>query len=254
VSAQQSLNRKFPSIYSIAATVIHEGDRICDYGCGTPRFLQTLQERVGPIKSTGVDFVEHDVRAFEAIGARFMHTDEFWASDETYDLINMNHVLEHIPEPDVFLQRIRNKLAPSGYLLIATPNAKSLWAKIFTRCWFALDCPRHINIPSLTSLRTLAERLDYQVEISALQYRYNDFSRSLISLESERTGSSYQERLEAAYKNKGHSKIQRAKQKSRTALKDLLMIRLWLISSTVSRLWEGSDRVMVVLTSKAGDH
>jgi SAM-dependent methyltransferase len=250
IRAQQRLNRQAPDIYSIAANAIQAGDKVCDFGCGSPRFLSKIQELVGGIRLTGVDFVEHDARAFEAIGASFMPADKFWDSDETYGLINMNHVLEHIPDPDAFLLRIRGKLAPGGYLLIATPNAQSLWAKIFSRCWFALDCPRHINIPSLSSLLTITGRLNYKVEISALQFKYNDFSRSLLSLQCEQSSSSYQERLESLYGSKDSIKLQRAKQKELAFLKDLFMIRLWFIGSAVSRLWEGSDRIILLLSSK----
>jgi len=45
------------------------------------------------------------------------------AGEERFQLISMSHVLEHIPDPYVYLSELRkNWLAPDGYLLVEVPN------------------------------------------------------------------------------------------------------------------------------------
>lgn len=47
-------------------------------------------------------------------------------SPESYDAIRLSHVLEHIPEPVQFLEKIYGFLKPNGILLIIVPNCEPL--------------------------------------------------------------------------------------------------------------------------------
>lgn len=63
---------------------------------------------------------------------------------ETFDLIILWHVLEHLPDPANTLQTACQLLKPSGSIFIAVPNFGSNQAKIFKKYWFHLDLPRHL--------------------------------------------------------------------------------------------------------------
>ena len=58
----------------------------------------------------------------------------------------MNHVLEHLYNPRETLTRLCSKMPQGGRLHLATPNAASATFRLFGKCWFPLDCPRHIVI------------------------------------------------------------------------------------------------------------
>lgn len=45
-------------------------------------------------------------------------------SEKTFDLITACHVLEHIPDPNVFLQQVNNLLNENGILFLEVPNAE----------------------------------------------------------------------------------------------------------------------------------
>lgn len=51
---------------------------------------------------------------------------ENYVSEEKYDTIIMGHVLEHIADPNMVLERIYSLLNSSGTFLVSVPNAKSL--------------------------------------------------------------------------------------------------------------------------------
>lgn len=51
---------------------------------------------------------------------------ETYESDETFDVIVMGFVLEHVDDPGAILSRYRRFLKPSGRCFIAVPNAASL--------------------------------------------------------------------------------------------------------------------------------
>lgn len=44
--------------------------------------------------------------------------------DEHFDLVVCNDVIEHMPDTDVFLQRIWQKMSPEGYIIGSVPNIR----------------------------------------------------------------------------------------------------------------------------------
>lgn len=55
---------------------------------------------------------------------------EHFETAETFDVIVMGFVLEHVDDPDLLLRRYRSLLKPGGRLYVAVPNAKSLNRRI----------------------------------------------------------------------------------------------------------------------------
>ena len=63
-----------------------------------------------------------------------------------YDLITLNHVLEHLPEPLALLQElISHNLAPQGLLYIEVPRTDSWQARIAGEAWMHWDIPKHLS-------------------------------------------------------------------------------------------------------------
>jgi len=58
--------------------------------------------------------------------------------------IAMSHVLEHLPDPAVYLSAAHRLLAPEGRLVIFVPNAASLQFALLGKRWNGLDVPRHL--------------------------------------------------------------------------------------------------------------
>jgi len=70
---------------------------------------------------------------------------EATAPDARFDLILLNHVLEHLEDPVPMLRAIRARLAPGGQLIIGVPNFASWQARFGGAKWFHLDVPRHVH-------------------------------------------------------------------------------------------------------------
>jgi len=51
---------------------------------------------------------------------------EDYTPQESFDVIVMGFILEHVDDPDFVLERYRGFLKPGGKLYVAVPNAKSL--------------------------------------------------------------------------------------------------------------------------------
>lgn len=92
---------------------------ILDYGCGQGGLLDALRDR-GYTNLTGFDLSPHCTNVTAAKGHKILPS----ISEEKYDLITFSHVLEHIPEPQVLLRYLLQRLAPAGHLYVEVPDAQ----------------------------------------------------------------------------------------------------------------------------------
>ncbi len=133
------------------------GGRILDVGCGDGKFLCALDrrrwERSG-IEAIGsaVSLVRSKLSDLSLVAGDVLSAQ---LPEESFDVVTLWHVLEHLPEPQKVIQRVRGLLAPGGWLFISLPNFESWQASIFRRHWYALDVPRHLYFFSPRSLRLL---------------------------------------------------------------------------------------------------
>jgi SAM-dependent methyltransferase len=82
---------------------------------------------------------------------------------DTFDLIVMWHVFEHLHSPLETLLQIHRMLVKNGSLLIEVPNSASLQAKIFRRNWFPWELPRHLNHFSPKHLFMFLEKSGFEI-------------------------------------------------------------------------------------------
>jgi len=127
--------------------------RLLDVGCGAGEGLLFLREMGWQVQ--GVDFDENAVNA-----ARKMRLDVQRGSlkeqsfpDGTFDVVNLSHVIEHLPDPIETLAECRRILKRGGKLVLFTPNSSSLGHRIFKGDWRGLEPPRHLHIFSAKSMR-----------------------------------------------------------------------------------------------------
>ncbi len=119
--------------------------RALDVGCGDGRFLAALKKRGFTVEGLETDPVAADMarrRAGAVIHERPVETSDL--TPESFDLVTLLHVLEHVPDPRETLAAVRRVLRPGGALLLALPNAASVEATLFGSAWYHLDLPRHL--------------------------------------------------------------------------------------------------------------
>lgn len=83
--------------------------------------------------------------------------------EASFDLIGMNHVLEHAADPAALLRECWRILAPGGRLVVIGPNAAGFGHRVFGRSWLSLSAPTHLAIAGPRSTQILAERLGMPV-------------------------------------------------------------------------------------------
>lgn len=129
---------------------------IVEVGCGAGLFLERLQHVgwAGPI--TGVEMAPDvarrtaertgfDIRVGTAETGELPHG--------PYGVIVLRHVIEHVRDPHMVIERLLGHLHPEGVLYISTPDARALAAKVFRRRWPGYDVPRHLCVFTSGALR-----------------------------------------------------------------------------------------------------
>lgn len=137
--------------------------KLLDVGCGDGSYIQYMQVLGWDVK--GVDFDPAAVSNARANGLTVQLGDlaQQQYPNNTFDVITINHVIEHVPDPLGLLQESQRILKPGGKLMIATPNASSWGHRLYGANWRGLEPPRHLHIFTTTSLAVLIEQAGLKV-------------------------------------------------------------------------------------------
>ena len=126
-----------------------------DVGCGSGDAMWLLGELGW--ETIGVEFDAEAVAAARSRGLTVHEGDLLDQKLETglFDAVQLSHVVEHLPDPVATLKECHRILKPGGVLIMLTPNAEGLTHSLFGTNWMALDPPRHLNIFTVASMRSL---------------------------------------------------------------------------------------------------
>jgi 2-polyprenyl-3-methyl-5-hydroxy-6-metoxy-1,4-benzoquinol methylase len=97
--------------------------KVLDVGCAEGSILHALREAFPAMDCVGVEpNPKFGAFAREYAGCQVV-ADLAAAPERPYDLIIVNHVLEHVVDPAHFLEALRKRLGPQGRLFVDVPNA-----------------------------------------------------------------------------------------------------------------------------------
>jgi 2-polyprenyl-3-methyl-5-hydroxy-6-metoxy-1,4-benzoquinol methylase len=140
---------------------------LLDIGCGNGTFLHVAQQY--GFRPHGMDV---SARAVEIAVGQYgipVRQGEIGSrgwDDQNFDFITMFHVLEHLPEPKLALEKVRELLRPAGRLIIQVPNISSVQARIFGTLWYGLDVPRHVINFTPRALGHLLKEAGFEFQLS----------------------------------------------------------------------------------------
>lgn len=137
--------------------------RVLDVGCGQGRFLHYMRQ-AGWV----VEGVEPDPKAAKVARSRYgitVHVGDLRSarySENSFDAVTMNHVIEHVHDPTMLLQECRRILKPEGILVSITPNTRSWGHRYFSKAWIGLDPPRHLCLFTLETMEKCARQAGFE--------------------------------------------------------------------------------------------
>lgn len=139
------------------------GMRILDYGCGSG--LSLLEAKALGAEAYGVEADPNVARVAQHYRLN-IHIGKL--TDETFptvkfDLVVLNQVIEHVPDPVRLLKMLKARLSEKGRIIMSFPNAGSIYRKLFGRRWINWHIPYHLHHFNRKSFMTFAAQLDLEV-------------------------------------------------------------------------------------------
>jgi SAM-dependent methyltransferase len=156
--------------------------RIFDVGTGDCRHFDELR-RFLDLECAGIE-IQPDIaargraRGYDVLEGT-LETADLTDHVGKYDIVSMNHVLEHVVYPHTMLERARDLLRPGGQVIGQLPTVSSWENRLFGRNWGGYHFPRHLQIPSKSGLSGLLE----DVGFSSVKIRSAPHIQTTISLQ-----------------------------------------------------------------------
>ena len=152
---------------------------LLDVGAGTGDFLVSAQQDGWKVMA-----VEPNEKAGQKAREKGIdvHLDLDALEGNKFQVITLWHVLEHLPDLETQIIKLKNLLAEDGKLLVAVPNFRSYDAHHYGEFWAAYDVPRHLWHFSKKAISKLFEMQDLKV----VQVRPMIFDAFYVSLLSEK--------------------------------------------------------------------
>lgn len=161
---------------------VRPGELMLDIGCGSG--LSLLEAQAMGAQVRGVEADPNVRRIADELGLQ-VHIgsllDEPFAS-ERFDLVVLNQVIEHVPDPDQTLERLRTRLRPGGRVVLVFPNVSSFWCRLSGARWINWHVPYHLHHFSRSDFTQMAVRCGYRIKAvrtitpnlwTVLQFRAN---------------------------------------------------------------------------------
>lgn len=127
---------------------------VCDVGAGYGSTLEAAKFLRLALNYYGIESSAKMRRWIQALGGRSAADFFCYGEKQKFDLVWASHILEHYPNPDDFLQRMRGMMAPQGAGFIEVPCLDYE---------FKVDVTQHLLFFSAEGLKKAIERNGFRV-------------------------------------------------------------------------------------------
>jgi SAM-dependent methyltransferase len=138
--------------------------RVLDVGAACGQFMHILGQQNPGWKITGLEPNPKAVATGrELFGVDLVQgtLEDNLFEGESFDLVILTHVIEHVPSPRDTLTRIHRLLKPGGKLYGETENIEALDAKFMGRYWGLFHIPRHLYFFTPQTLSALVSKAGF---------------------------------------------------------------------------------------------
>lgn len=243
--------RKAHAELAVAESLL-QGRRLLDVGSSYGFFLDVGRQRGW--EGTGVE-VSRTAATFarQTYGLHVIHgtLDEARLPADSFDLVTIRHVLEHVPDPAGLIAEARRLLAPGGVMLVAVPNMESLAYRLVGRNWWWLDPPTHLWYFSSRTLAVfLARHGLVPVRLATARADDHPLLYTLLFALNQRTGAARRLRRRVGEDSQGGSQLERGGYSGLAAAPRVR--RLWEVVTLLGEVVERAASPAVRLVGRAG--
>lgn len=143
---------------------------VLDVGSGEGLFGQTLGKN---FTVTNLEYPGAQINNKSVVKVNFLS----WKTDKKFDGIVFLESLEHVPNPQKYLQKASFLLKAGGFIFVEYPRFSSLESKILGKYWLQRDIPRHLFHFTEDGLRNLANNANLTVvkQKGLMSFQYSPY-------------------------------------------------------------------------------
>jgi 2-polyprenyl-3-methyl-5-hydroxy-6-metoxy-1,4-benzoquinol methylase len=159
----------------------NSSNNFLDIGCGLAHFLNFVKSKNNNV--TGIEKIESTAAIarskfqIEILSPDFLLENKL---KDKYDVITMWHVLEHLYNPNEYINAIKKLLNHHSILVIAIPNQSSADAEKYGAFWAGYDVPRHLWHFNPTNITSWVEQFGFK-HIATHRLPFDAFYVSILS-------------------------------------------------------------------------
>ena len=151
--------------------------KILDIGCGRGLFMNIMRQ--GGWNVEGSELNKETASYAEQVYGLKVYSEKITdhsLKPESYNVINVCGVLEHLKEPNEVLNECHHLLKNDGLLVVLVPDIRSLEFKIGRENWFHLDLPFHLFHFSEKGLVRLLQKKGFNIKrVKRFHLEYSPF-------------------------------------------------------------------------------
>ena len=151
---------------------------LLDVGCGRGGLLEHFNGRGWRTLGTQLSRTAADsARRRKGLDVRCAELPDLDVPEGSLQVLTFFHVLEHLPDPALYLRRSRELLEDNGLLVIEVPEHGGLGFRLLRRRHLCFDYPNHLTFFTFLSLRTLLYRTGFRIcDSSHFSLEYSPFT------------------------------------------------------------------------------
>lgn len=159
---------------------VPEKGRLLDVGCAAGFFLNEAQKRGWHV--AGIEPAEYAAQyARNRLGldVKSGTLESVDLPKNHYNVVTSWDVIEHVIDPDPFIEQIHSLLCRDGLMVLGTPNSASLAAGVKQQAWTHFRPPEHLFYFNPRSLAFLCEKYFDHVEVVRSKAYYSQIKPTL---------------------------------------------------------------------------
>lgn len=137
--------------------------RWLDVGCGAGTLLEAVRGRGWEAVGTEVSHGAAEAVRAKGFDVRVGEIAALGLSEQSFDVISLVEVVEHVPDPRGLLAEVEPLLRPGGALYVTTPHGRGVSARVLKAGWSVVAPPEHLQLFSARGLRRAVDGAGFDV-------------------------------------------------------------------------------------------
>lgn len=137
--------------------------RFLDVGCATGMLLEHMKDRGWYVQGVEIcaPAAEYGIRE-RGVQIEVATLEESALPGASFDVVHLSHLIEHVPDPRLFLSEAARVTRPGGHLVVVTPDIGGFQSRLFGRRWRSAIAD-HLHLFSYPVLRGLVEEAGFSI-------------------------------------------------------------------------------------------